>query len=296
MSYSLKELCKAADTTEGMVRYYISVGLLLPPISNGMSSYYGYEHRLRLQLLHRLKNEALSLTEIKNLLTGRSLSDLEEMARRPGLLGSKAANYEAFTELISEVTDLNLKNSHHPVTSLALLKDDTDLQASLKPGELASQPPAQAADPGNVETQELGSTAEILEKLAKARELLQEDLPLTPGTPYRVPPPPAPPASFSATPTFIPPPGFGRSRSGGRSAEIPPPPGIREFQAETAFIRREFSDMPPLPPEREELSGQTWERIVIAPGVELNIESSVVRRHRSALSLLVKEVRRLFKQ
>src|SRR5690349_12976872 len=96
ISYSLKELCRSLDVTERTVRYYITEGLLPPPTgSTPFNSRYGYEHWLRLHFIRRLKEEYLPLSEIKNLLAGRTVTELESLARRTGLLGEAASETES---------------------------------------------------------------------------------------------------------------------------------------------------------------------------------------------------------
>jgi hypothetical protein len=53
-----------------------------------------------------------------------------------------------------------------------------------------------------------------------------------------------------------------------------------------------------MPPESnkevETVTGQTWERIEVAPGVELHIEKRIADTHRPALANLLQAARRLF--
>jgi DNA-binding transcriptional MerR regulator len=81
-SYSLKELCRAANVTERTVRYYIQEGLLPPPRGVGVFARYDYNHLLRLKLIRRLKEEYLPLAEIRKRLSDLSQTELEELAQQ----------------------------------------------------------------------------------------------------------------------------------------------------------------------------------------------------------------------
>ena len=59
--YSLAELTTEAGVSIRTVRYYISEGLLPPPITAGPRSYYAQSHLDRLRLIDRLKSNYLPL-------------------------------------------------------------------------------------------------------------------------------------------------------------------------------------------------------------------------------------------
>lgn len=65
-SYSLTELADAADVSTRTIRYYISEGLLPPPVGAGHASRYTSEHLSRLRQIAALKAQYLPLKEIRN--------------------------------------------------------------------------------------------------------------------------------------------------------------------------------------------------------------------------------------
>ena len=73
-------------------------------------------------------------------------------------------------------------------------------------------------------------------------------------------------------------------------APVPPPPA--------PLLARMAAPLAQLPPECnkeiETVTGQTWERIEVAPGVELHIEKRIADTHRPALANLLQAARRLF--
>jgi len=65
---------------ERMVRYYISEGLISPPEGKqGASSVYSYLHLLQLLAVKRLQAEHLPIKKIKELVEGKSESELERL-------------------------------------------------------------------------------------------------------------------------------------------------------------------------------------------------------------------------
>jgi DNA-binding transcriptional MerR regulator len=65
-SYSLTELADAADVSTRTIRYYISEGLLPPPVGAGHASRYTSAHLSRLRQIAALKAQYLPLKEIRN--------------------------------------------------------------------------------------------------------------------------------------------------------------------------------------------------------------------------------------
>lgn len=63
--YQIGELAEKTSVTPRTIRYYTSEGLLPPPDTRGRYALYGEDHALRLQLITRLKEAYLPLTEIK---------------------------------------------------------------------------------------------------------------------------------------------------------------------------------------------------------------------------------------
>jgi DNA-binding transcriptional MerR regulator len=63
--YTIGQLAELAGVTPRTIRYYTAEGLLPRPDSRGQYALYGEEHLLRLQLIGRLKETYLPLSEIK---------------------------------------------------------------------------------------------------------------------------------------------------------------------------------------------------------------------------------------
>lgn len=289
ISYSLKELCRVAEVTERTVRYYISEGLLPPPTGTGPFSRYGYEHWLRLAYIRRLKDEYLPLSEIKNLLAGRSLEELDTLARRTGLIGGQVSEQIETKDKPGDSGYAYLEN---------LLR--TGPAGSLRK-QLAADKDDEAQEQEE-ESPEIDPTTEITGS---------GGFPVTLSSPAWEPTRPAPsaPMPMSYSP---PPPMSGPSKPAMRafSAMPPSPPpgsgnnfrdqsmgGVNYFAKSIMPTPGPMYNQPPppnLPPEPEEAVSQNWERITIAPGIELHVESSIAEKNRSALSLLLQEIRRLF--
>ncbi|CAN5407866.1 hypothetical protein BH09CHL1_BH09CHL1_16120 [soil metagenome] len=68
--YSLQELAENAGVSTRTVRYYITEGLLEPPILAGHRSYYSTAHLNRLTVIGLLKDAFLPLREIRRRLAG----------------------------------------------------------------------------------------------------------------------------------------------------------------------------------------------------------------------------------
>jgi DNA-binding transcriptional MerR regulator len=75
-SYSLNELTQATGVTPRTVRYYVSEGLLPPPVAAGPRSYYTESHLQRLLLIGHLKDAYLPLREIRRRLQALSDEDI----------------------------------------------------------------------------------------------------------------------------------------------------------------------------------------------------------------------------
>lgn len=284
ISYSLKELCRAADVTERTVRYYIAEGLLPPASGSGPFSRYGYEHWLRLQFIRRLKEEYLPLNEIKNLLADKPLDQLEHIARRTGIL-------EGAVEPASGEED---KDSYLE----SLLQPGRDRALQFLHQQIRETPPAFGGVPlmesSAPEVEERRSLREDGTGNLAHRAGFTPSAPGSPPVPASYSPPAAPggvPVNF-VSPAPVPP---------AAPMAAPPPSPMPAPPKQGGFLKRIGGGMPapspapePASAEADEPVSQSWERIVIAPGIELHVESSIATRHRAALNLLVREVRRLF--
>jgi DNA-binding transcriptional MerR regulator len=78
-------------------------------------------------------------------------------------------------------------------------------------------------------------------------------------------------------------------------APLPPPPApMLSMMVAPMAAPGQAPGPPESKKEVETVTGQTWERIEVAPGVELHLEKSIADTHRPALANLLKTARRLF--
>jgi len=68
--YSIGELAEEAGVSTRTIRYYVSEGLLPPPVGAGPNSRYTDAHLRQLGIIGRLKEQYLPLREIRRLLIG----------------------------------------------------------------------------------------------------------------------------------------------------------------------------------------------------------------------------------
>ncbi len=79
-TYTLDELCTLGGVSVRTVRYYISEGLLPPPIGHGTYARYTQDHLDRLLVISALKERYLPLREIRRSLDALSNRDIHETA------------------------------------------------------------------------------------------------------------------------------------------------------------------------------------------------------------------------
>lgn len=79
--YTLADLERETGVPARTIRYYISEGLLQPAYGRGPSATYDPDHLLRLQLINRLKDERLSLRDIKERLSHLTPEDIAVMLK-----------------------------------------------------------------------------------------------------------------------------------------------------------------------------------------------------------------------
>ena len=66
---SFSELVRKSDVPARTIRYYISKGLVEPPLRSGRDAAYDHTHLERLKQIRELKNQQHSLREIRRILT-----------------------------------------------------------------------------------------------------------------------------------------------------------------------------------------------------------------------------------
>ncbi|MGC8915955.1 MAG: MerR family transcriptional regulator [Thermoanaerobaculum sp.] len=69
-TFTLPALAKAAGVSPRTVRFYISRGLLPPPLMRGRGARYGQEHLDRLAEIKKLQQQGLTLAEIARRFAG----------------------------------------------------------------------------------------------------------------------------------------------------------------------------------------------------------------------------------
>jgi DNA-binding transcriptional MerR regulator len=82
--YTISELAEQAGVSTRTIRYYVSEGLLPPPVGSGPTSRYTSAHRDQLAIIDRLKAQYLPLKEIRRRLIGHG--------HGLGSMGSSAAS------------------------------------------------------------------------------------------------------------------------------------------------------------------------------------------------------------
>ncbi|MDQ2683659.1 MAG: MerR family transcriptional regulator [Chloroflexota bacterium] len=166
-TYSIGELADVAGVSTRTIRYYVSEGLLPPPVGSGPGSRYTEAHRQQLIAIARLKEQFLPLKEIRRRLIGHgappphasvaesrpapaplreehSISSLDEPApftgrsfrRTPAAPSADALGYVESRD----IEDI-------PVAGARMYADAIevpDFEAHLRPAALAPPPPAEA--------------------------------------------------------------------------------------------------------------------------------------------------------
>ena len=80
--YSIGELAEEAGVSTRTIRYYVSEGLLPPPVGAGPNSRYTDAHLSQLGIIGRLKEQYLPLREIRRRLIGHEISRRPRLPRR----------------------------------------------------------------------------------------------------------------------------------------------------------------------------------------------------------------------
>lgn len=332
-SYSLKELCQVTDVTERTVRFYIQEGLLPPPSGAGPFSRYGYEHWLRLQFIKRLKDEFLPLAEIKNLLTRRSLADLQQLADRSGLL--TATNFEAesgnrleswlaggstLRQQMQETASVQETPATYSYRDLSTdnfspnFGEDEVSAAKADVGE-TSEKAKKAAPPPPPPASPIQATGRAMRERATGSLGADPHALPKPAAPSGGFLPPVPPSMSAGAPAF----GFAArepafdveafSLSMADSDDFPEAPAATKLDTwqtavEVGAEAREKETAwpaPPVTPVKDELTetagtlGEQWEKVSLAPGVELHLEKQVATKHRAVLQQLIEQAKNILK-
>jgi DNA-binding transcriptional MerR regulator len=143
--YSLTELAEAAGVSARTVRYYITEGLLSPPVMGGHRSYYGRAHLDRLIVIGLLKDAFWPLREIRKRIASVDDADL------PGMIAQLRSDADDQFEVAGEA-DAELAWSGDALESPAPLSSASEylrfaeqapaVSASLRRKSLGSHAPA----------------------------------------------------------------------------------------------------------------------------------------------------------
>ncbi|HVL23737.1 MAG TPA: helix-turn-helix domain-containing protein [Thermomicrobiales bacterium] len=79
--YTLSDLERETGVNARTIRYYIAEGLLQPAYGRGPSATYDADHLLRLRVIQRLKDDRLSLRDIKERLSHMTPEDVAVMLK-----------------------------------------------------------------------------------------------------------------------------------------------------------------------------------------------------------------------
>lgn len=95
---------------ERTVRYYLSEGLLEPPIDKrGVASVFGYNHLLSLVLIKKLQSEGLPINVIKLLIKDKSNEELEKLISEEVRLFTSVEDLETYRETHGHTDDSDVK-------------------------------------------------------------------------------------------------------------------------------------------------------------------------------------------
>lgn len=77
--YRISELAAKASVTKRTIHYYISKGLIPPPMGAGLGTTYDDEHLARIKLIKHLQDKYLPLEKIKDMLSGMTYQEVLHM-------------------------------------------------------------------------------------------------------------------------------------------------------------------------------------------------------------------------
>jgi|SRR5579859_371482 len=234
---TINELAQNAGVTVRTIRYYVEQGLLPPPAA-GYPAEYTDEHLRRLALIRRLKDQYLPLDEIRSLMDGTDLAQVEDVL--PEQAPAKSA-------------------APHPIASA---------------GEYIAQ---------------LLNRATVLGNLGN---LKQQAPPAPQPAPAAAPAPSASPA-----PALPPPPAAMPSPAVGPPVDAYLFPGRDQVLPRTAARTEQAAGVQKEALEKEApepaAPASTWQRIVLAPGLELHHVVPVDARLSTIIARLVEAVRQI---
>ncbi len=232
---TISELADQAGVTERTIRYYVEQGVLPPP-ERGRPAEYTDEHVRRLALIRRLKEQYLPLEEIRDMMQRLSLEQVEALVtQHPG------APEQAKSETLEPAADY-IAGVLRQATAREQMKKASAPPPPIPPPYLPIAPTSPAPTAPNPAFPAAPATPAPTEP---------PWLPMLPGSPP--PPPGTPPPAY---------PGY---------------PGP-QWEPTTPAPSRSITPIVPAPPQwlppatERPTPGQSeqWQRITLAPGIELH--------------------------
>ncbi len=162
---TLGELTEMAEVSTRTVRYYISEGLLPPPLSTGSKASYGSDHLNRLLLIGRLKAAYWPLREIRRHLDGLTAHEIEALLQQSEQIDelSHQSIAHPHTEGAAEYIDRVLNRESGPVLQQRIMKRSRTYAAT-SPDQTISQSPVREPphiDQSNASAVEAGDRNDI---------------------------------------------------------------------------------------------------------------------------------------
>jgi len=103
-TYSLEKLAAVTNVPERTIRYYISRGLLPPPVVRGRKASYSERHVEFISKIKKLQSQGLTLSEIANRL---AIIEENKMMEKPILYAEKSEVAESDNVLKSPVEEFS---------------------------------------------------------------------------------------------------------------------------------------------------------------------------------------------
>ncbi len=175
---SLGELTEMAEVSTRTVRYYISEGLLPPPLSTGSKASYSSDHLNRLLLIGRLKAAYWPLREIRRHLDGLTAHEIEALLQHSQEIDELSHQSIAppHTGGAADYIDRVLNRESSPVfqqrimnRSRSYVADLADRTPSRQP--VREPPPGAHADTVAVETGDVGDIEDTWNRIALSADV-----------------------------------------------------------------------------------------------------------------------------
>jgi len=133
--YSISELAEEAGVSTRTIRYYVSEGLLPPPVGSGPNSRYTDAHLHQLGIIGRLKEQYLPLREIRRRLIGHGDIPVAPAAAPP------SSEYHGPSRRSREIAEDRAVNRSMPPPRLAAPASSAPLTLSSRHEPTPHAPP-----------------------------------------------------------------------------------------------------------------------------------------------------------